>query len=213
MRSGPNTLWFNTRSALDDIYGVRANVRKTDTWAAYSASRRSPNILSAIDKNVHAFKRRTIAGALSDRGLKKLEERILGHIKDFVALLGTGDGTSEDARGWMHAKPIATMCEWLSFDIIGEITYSRSFDMLHSPQLRWLPSVYSMMSLRGVMVRSQSLTYFAVFHVYRSLPHHEFSASFNPRSGSTRSIVSSLHHSIRKSSGLEAGCMTPQRPV
>lgn len=192
MRSGPNTLLFSTRSSLNDIYGVRANIRKTDTWAAYSASRRNPNILSAIDKNVHAFKRRALAAALSDRGLKDLEARILGHVEDFVALLGTDDEPSEDASGWKHAKPIATMCEWLSFDIIGEITYGRSFDMLHSTRLRWLPSVYSMISLRGVMVRNPSLTCLAAVHT------HESSASFNPSFGSTKSSASSLRPSINK---------------
>ncbi|KAJ5151733.1 hypothetical protein N7492_010028 [Penicillium capsulatum] len=151
VRSGPNTLSFNTRSALDDIYGIHANVRKADGWVAYSASRRSPNILSAIDKNVHGFKRRTLATALSDRGLKELEGRILEHVDDFTTILGTDDGSLSDPSGWKQPTPVATMCNWLAFDIMGDITYGKSFDMQQSPALRWIASVYSKMSHRGMM--------------------------------------------------------------
>ncbi|KAJ5267074.1 hypothetical protein N7478_009882 [Penicillium angulare] len=157
VRAGPNTLWFNTRDALNDIYGIRANVRKVDAWAAYSASRRSPNVLSAIDKNVHSFKRRTLAAVFSQRGMNEIESRILEHVEKFTDLLGTKDDSPSflDASGWRSPKLMTQVCDWLSFDIIGDITYGKSFDMLRSPDLRWVPSVYSKMSHRGMACLAQ----------------------------------------------------------
>ncbi|KOS42691.1 hypothetical protein ACN38_g6432 [Penicillium nordicum] len=160
VRSGPNTLWFNSRSMMADIYNAGANDCKVDAWAVYSASRRSPNILSVVDKNVHAFKRRTMASAFSDRGLKDIEGQILNHIQKFTTFLCPKSAeSSEEPNGWPSPINVATVCDWLAFDLIGDITYGRSFGMLDSPNKRWVPPVYTKMSHRGMMCLMQPKVY------------------------------------------------------
>ncbi|KAL2823230.1 cytochrome P450 [Aspergillus cavernicola] len=163
VRAGPNTLWFNTPSALHEIYGTRANVRKSDPWMALSASRRSPNILSVIDKSVSSFKRRTLAPVFNDNGLKHFEDRIIGHVKRFTALLDPGSASTEPTvpRGgeekaengntWGPVVDVADVSNWFAFDAISSISYGRSFRMLESPEMRWLPTVYTVMSRRSMI--------------------------------------------------------------
>lgn len=129
---------------------------------AFSASRRSPNTLSAIDKQVHAFKRRTLATAFSDKGLKLLEDRILRNVDIFTSVLDPCDDASLGDKEWGSPKLMSHLSTWLTFDIIGEITYAKSFDLLRSPKLRWIPSVYNHMSRRGMMVRAIGVGYLSI---------------------------------------------------
>lgn len=82
MRFAPNALTFNTHTGLDTIYGVRANVAKSEGYSSLSASRQTPNTLTATDKATHGFKRRILAQVFSTEGIKAIEERLLVNIRD-----------------------------------------------------------------------------------------------------------------------------------
>ncbi|PLB46346.1 cytochrome P450 monooxygenase [Aspergillus steynii IBT 23096] len=145
MRFGPSSLSFNTHTGMGVIYGARANVHKAEGYASMSASRRTPNTITAVDKTVHGFKRRIMGQVFSDPGLRSVQERFLMNIRDFTALLchddrpwSTGSGESED--GWGPTKDMGRICGWLAFDIISGLCYDEDFHMLHSPELRWFPS-------------------------------------------------------------------------
>lgn len=140
---------------MADIYSVGANVRKADAWIALSPSRRSGNTLNTIDKTVHRFKRRTIGPVFADQGLKKMEERILTNIQRFTARVPVsedGASTIQDKAGWGPAQDMAHLCDWLAFDVISDIAYGEGFNMLQSPEMRWIPRVYTKLSRRSMMV-------------------------------------------------------------
>jgi hypothetical protein len=147
VRYGPNSLDFNTHSGMRAIYSTRANVRKTESYAAMSASRRTPNTISATDKTVHGFKRRIMSQIFSDQGLRAVEDRFMARINDFIALLW--DDTKEE---WGSPKEMASMCGWLAFDIISDLTFGEPFNMLKSPELRWFPSVIQKLAQRVTIV-------------------------------------------------------------
>ena len=108
---------------------------------------------NACPETVHSFKRRTLATAFSQREFKGMEDRVLTHVKEFTDLLGMDDDNSISIDSeWKSTKLMTELCDWIAFDIIGDITYGKSFDMLRSPNLRWVPSVYSKMSRRGMAV-------------------------------------------------------------
>lgn len=157
VRFGPNALSFNTHTGMNAIYGTRANVQKAEGYASMSASRRTPNTITAVDKTLHGFKRRILTQVYSDQGLKAIEGRILANIYDFTNLLGAAKDEprleSKGANEWGQAKNMASMCDWLAFDIISDLCYGEDFDMLHSPKLRWFPSVVRNIAQRSVMVR------------------------------------------------------------
>lgn len=150
VRFGPSSLMFNTSSAMNTIYGVRANVSKAEGYATLSPSR-SPNILSARDKNVHAFKRKTQAHVYSEQGLKVFEDRVMQNIKDFSRVLVSGWDKPGD--GWTASKNVAHICDHLTFDVICDLAYGEDFDTLHLPNVRWFLPIIRKILQRGTMVR------------------------------------------------------------
>lgn len=155
MRYAPNSLDFNTHSGMNTIYSTRANVRKTDNYAAMSASRTTPNTISATDKTVHGFKRRIMSQIFSDQGLRSVEDRFMARIKDFTSLLWDGAETSRHGATdgeWGSPKDMAPICAWLAFDIISDLSFGEHFNMLKSPELRWFPSVIQKLAQRVTIV-------------------------------------------------------------
>lgn len=139
---------------MNAIYGTRANVRKADAYAVMSASRRTPNTISATDKTVHGFKRRIMSQTFSDHGLRNVEERLMARIDDFIAPLADDSqpGSHGTQDGWGSPRNMALMCNWLAFDIISDLSFGEHFNMLKSPELRWFPSVITKASHRMVIV-------------------------------------------------------------
>lgn len=70
VRFGPNSLSFNSNTALKDIYGFKSNARKADFYKAFWASKDSASTHSSIDKAIHARKRRVLSHAFSDAAIK-----------------------------------------------------------------------------------------------------------------------------------------------
>ncbi|CAG8015856.1 unnamed protein product [Penicillium salamii] len=159
VRFAPNALTFNTDTGMDAIYGVRANVVKSEGYSSLSASRQTPNTLTATDKTTHGFKRRILAQVFSTEGIKSIEERLLENVRDFVNLLGRegdefgvvkpGFDTKYDG-GWTQTKHLAPMCDWVTFDVISDLCYGKDFDMLHSSDMRWFPSVVLKITQRSM---------------------------------------------------------------
>lgn len=134
-----------------EIYGVRANVRKHDSYSVMSPSRNTPTTISCQDKRLHSFKRRILAQVFSDVSLKGVEERILEHIRHFGrAILGSEVSTSGDGR-W-STTDIAAMHKYLSFDIISSLCYGESFNMLGSSKHRQLSQIVTAISRRNGVV-------------------------------------------------------------
>ena len=90
IRIGPNSISFNSPSANAQINAVSANTVKTTSYNAMSPTPGGANTISVSDKEVHGFKRRIVSQVLSQAGLKAIEGRILQHVDDLVAYLGTG---------------------------------------------------------------------------------------------------------------------------
>lgn len=68
---------------MDAIYGVRANVIKSEGYSSLSASRNTPNTLTATDKSFHGFQRRILTQVFSNEGIKSIEECLLVNVGDF----------------------------------------------------------------------------------------------------------------------------------
>ena len=137
------------------IYGVRANVSKSEGYATMSASR-TPNLISATDKSVHGFKRRVISQTMTEESLKGMETRIVSRIKTFVALLGDEEGDNAsgfDSDSWSPPKSFQVRADWLTFDVASDLIYGKPLGLLDSPDTRWLPSVFRKVSQVAGAVR------------------------------------------------------------
>ncbi|PSN64191.1 cytochrome P450 [Corynespora cassiicola Philippines] len=140
VRTGPNTLSMDTASALKTIYGFRANVKKADFYTAFPASKATVNVHSSIDKMQHARKRRVMSHAFSDQAIKSLERYILANVRTACRLLGEKSQQQQEAGAnekWNTEWNVANWCNWLVFDIMGDLVFGKAFGMLESPTNRF----------------------------------------------------------------------------
>ena len=157
VRLGPNLLCFNTETAMRTIYARQANVCKDKGYAAMSASRRTTNTLSAIEKDDVNFQRRIHARSLSDGNLRAMGSGLLEKVEVFVGLLtdSQDNPTPSTRTTWGSVKNVSERCIWLTFDIITDLCYGEGLGMMTNPENRWFCRAIRAMSWRAMMVRSQ----------------------------------------------------------
>ena len=149
MRYAPNALSFNTASALQTIYGFKSNVRKDDFYSAFPATKGAWSTHSAIDRSMHARKRRVLSHGFSDaamRGVEGLAIKVIDLLcKNLVEAPpdeetpATADGNIKARKdaSWSPPRNLAHWTNYLSYDVLGELCYGTSFHTLSSPQNRF----------------------------------------------------------------------------
>ena len=141
VRFGPNSLSFNTNTALKDIYGFKANVRKSDFYSAFPATKDAYSTHSAIDRAQHARKRRVLSHAFSDAAIKSMENHVLAHVRQFCTNLGEKDSSPallrDEKREWTPAKNMSDQANYLTFDVMGDLCFGKAFGMLERPDNRF----------------------------------------------------------------------------
>jgi cytochrome P450 len=135
-RYGPNKLSFNTSTALHTIYGVKSNARKSDFYHLFTAPGALPSVFSVINKDQHTQKRRVLAHAFSDKALRNMEKYVLMHIRKFCSKLNEGEPMN-----------ISNWISYLTFDVMGELCFGKTFGMLEGGENRWVLNVSGRHSL------------------------------------------------------------------
>ncbi len=148
VRFGPNSVSFNSNTALKEIYGFRANVRKAEFYDAFVHP--APNTHNTRDKEVHARKRRVLSQAFSDGAMKEMEKYILANIRTFCDEIG--GGASHDRKGWSTPKNMADWCNYLAMDILGDLSCWKAFHMLESPENRYAIELVGVAAQRHLIV-------------------------------------------------------------
>ena len=126
VRFGPNRISVNTHTALKEIYGINANTQKSKIYSAFGRFFKVPATLTTIDKRAHSYKRRITLQALTPKAIKEFEDLMLENIRDFCRLLVDDDS---NATGWSSARNMTKMVSYALSDIMGDITFSRNWDM------------------------------------------------------------------------------------
>jgi cytochrome P450 len=138
IRTGPNSLSFNSATALVAIYGSRdANVRRADWYETLDAPSGSYSTLSTMSKKEHAFRRRVLDQAFSTKAVRDSEQYIDQKVRQFVQCMG--ENLQED--GW--SKPV-NFDEWITyfgFDVIGSLSFGSSFNLLEHDANRYIPEM------------------------------------------------------------------------
>ncbi|KAJ5887438.1 hypothetical protein N7495_007479 [Penicillium taxi] len=131
VRVAPNFVSVNTDRGLHDIYGHGKRFQKSDFYNAFPAIKGVYNTHNAIDKTMHGRKRRVLSQAFSEAALKGMEDVILLHVRQLCASMEEhGPNESENKRGKGVVRNMGRWFSYLSYDVMGELCFGKSFDML-----------------------------------------------------------------------------------
>jgi hypothetical protein len=142
-RYGPNSLSFNTNTALQSVYGLKANCKKGNFYTVFPQKKDVYNVHSEIDPKRHAYKWRVVSYAFSDKALKAMEEYIINNIQKFCAHLSSSS-----------PQDMAILCNYLTFDVLGDLGFGKSFGMLDRPENRFVPELIMNAGRQAVIVRA-----------------------------------------------------------
>ena len=133
MRVAPNFVSVNSDRGLHDIYGHGKRLQKADFYNAFPAIKGVYNTHNAIDKTMHGRKRRVLSQAFSEAALKGLEDVMLLHVRQLCASLASYSADEKnipDTKGVV--RNMGSWFSYLSYDVMGELCFGKSFDMLIS---------------------------------------------------------------------------------
>ena len=118
----------------------------------------SSSTLSEINKTAHGRKRRVLGHAFSDHALKSLEVFITNNVDRWCKLLGEDNGQSPST--WSKSKDMRRWANYVTFDILGELCFGKSFGMMESTTKRGVPAM--------MMTRLQ---YFSIVRLHSAIRH------------------------------------------
>jgi hypothetical protein len=100
-----------------------------------------------------------MSSAFSDAAIRNLEKYIIANVRVGCELLGrkAGGGAADDEKfangqGWCGAWNAAHWCEWLVFDIMGDLVFGKAFGMLESPVNRFATQLVGNAAHRHLIV-------------------------------------------------------------
>jgi cytochrome P450 len=138
VRIGPNALSFNTINALDAIHtNRRANVSRADWYKVIDAPSGEYSTQSVIDKKEHAFRRRVLSHAFSERAIRSAETFI--QLNSDTLMTRLGENVQKD--GWSEPKDFSIWATYFAFDFTGDLAFGSSFDMMNSEENRYVPTL------------------------------------------------------------------------
>jgi cytochrome P450 len=161
VRFGPNSLSFNSSTALKDIYGFRANVGKAEFYNAFVHP--AANTHNIRDKEQHARKRRVLSNAFSDSATKEMQRYILNNVRTFCEQIGSMAGAASEKKGWTEPKNMSDFTSYLAMDILGDLSFGRAFHMLEKPDNRFA------LDLVGAATKRHLIVSFSAFQSQRRL--------------------------------------------
>ncbi|KAL7271877.1 hypothetical protein RUND412_005340 [Rhizina undulata] len=149
VRIGPNLLSSNSKEALKEIYGVNKNVQKSEEF--YRAFAGHPtnytrNTLNVTNKQIHASRRKVLAHAFTETALKSMEPYFLPEIENLCNIIATWEqslpipGSDKEKSGKWRGD-MGKWANYLTFDIMGELSFGKGFGMLYEETNRRTPDL------------------------------------------------------------------------
>jgi len=132
---------FNTPQALHDIY-TSPGVTKGKGYL-HLHNEGTPNILSALDRELHRKKRAVIAPILSDRSMRVFEPEMVRQIDTFLRELLRSSRRCETVD-------MSKRCERLGIDIVGQLSFGYDLNTQTDPANRTI--------IEGIKMRSRRRT-------------------------------------------------------
>ena len=124
---------------------MKCNTRKASYYNAFAHVFKGDSSNTIIDPVKHGRKRRVITQALSESSIRAMEEHILSNVRNFCRLMCDQNDVSSDNHTdkalpgeWSAPKDMTRWSGYLTFDIMGDICFSQSFQMLEKEDNRYI---------------------------------------------------------------------------
>lgn len=149
IRIAPNEVVFSTGQAWEDIFGVGAKrserqYPRDKTLYTVPQPGDELNIMFATDE-LHARIRMLLGPVFSVKSIEEQQDLINGYVNLLVEKLRTHAGTAQNAVAWFT---------WTTFDIIGDLTFGRSFDGLRDENYHpWVKVIFD--GLKGAQIAQE----------------------------------------------------------
>lgn len=127
VRIGPNAVSISSVDAIENIYGVKADFIKSDMFTVMERlhnGKSVPTITTVKDRKAHAAFKKPVAPAFAMTSLIKYEPLVDSIIRQLICRLNQQFGTTGESC------PIDDWLQYFTLDVIGSMTYSRSFSLL-----------------------------------------------------------------------------------
>jgi cytochrome P450 len=92
---------------------------------------------SVIDKKVHAFRRRVLSHAFSERALRDAETFIQSNVDTLVKRMG--ENILSDS--WSAPNDFGVWATYFAFDFTGDLAFGSSFNMMENEENRYMPNM------------------------------------------------------------------------
>jgi cytochrome P450 len=89
------------------------------------------SVHSEIDLKSYAHKRKVLSYAFSEKALRDMEVYIFEHIRAFCDYLGSST----------QPQNMADRCDYLTFDVLGDLCFGKSFEMQEKSDNRFVPEL------------------------------------------------------------------------
>lgn len=115
---------FSSPRAYADIYGMKSNVRRSPFYTMFQKQTNERSTLNTIDVAEHAQKRKVLNLAFTETSVRAASEFVVKHVDRWNELILQNSNTIE----WSAPVDFSSMVDPLVFDIMGDLSFGRSFD-------------------------------------------------------------------------------------
>ncbi|KAI0126680.1 cytochrome P450 monooxygenase [Xylariales sp. AK1849] len=127
VRLEPGFLSIISPSAVQDIYGTGSQFQKGTFYSRGPKEKQVlTNLATAVDKKVHARKRRIMSHAFSEAAIRSYETTILEKVQLFCTRI------SDPTTFGGEYKNMSRWFSYLTYDIMGKLTFGHEYNMLTS---------------------------------------------------------------------------------
>ncbi|KAL2813895.1 cytochrome P450 [Aspergillus granulosus] len=131
VRVGPNALSFSSPSAIEDIYGPKNNMAKSNWYIAFEAHGKGPkkeNIFSTRDNHWHARYRELVEPGFRMEQLLRREEEVDSLLLDLLANLDAS--CADNASSTSPSPSVVDQLHYFVFDAGGIFAFSQPYGFL-----------------------------------------------------------------------------------
>jgi len=134
---------INTPEALKAIYqSGKANVEKGWWYKFLYAAEGEYSTFTMINKDRHAQRRRLMSHAFSDNAIRGSQHLVLENIRIWTNILGKPkEEAAAEKDEWGQRMDMSVWSTYLHFDILGDLCFGQSFNIMTSDTFRFVPDL------------------------------------------------------------------------